>query len=328
MNPAKSESRPGKRATIYDLARMAKVSPGTVSRVLNNRDKVKSDTRERVLRCARELNLKPQASVRARQFAILSEPTFTDRIQGYAATLTAHLSFAFSRRNVGVVLPTDPFEQLPGSFLDGVVAVTYEHRLLTLLEKLEARMPVVYMDRFELAEGHCAVCSDHYNSGYLAARHFLARGRRRLAFLGADVAPFRERLRGYRKAMEEAAVQPVERLLLLIGREVSNLSVITRIVRAGADSIFAPGSSFEAIECLHVLSYVMGIKVPEQISLIGGENEGISALQNPPLTTIEEPLKEMAEKAVAMIERLTAGDRAARKNLILPVRLIERDSVA
>jgi LacI family transcriptional regulator len=189
-------------------------------------------------------------------------------------------------------------------------------------------MPVVYMDRFELAEGHSTVCSDHYNAGYLAARHFLARGRRRLAFLGADVAPFRERMRGYRKAMEEAAVQPDERLLMLVGREASNLSVITRIVRAGADCIFAPGSSFQAIECLHVLSYVMGIKVPEQISLIGGENEGISALQNPPLTTIQEPLKEMAEKAVMMIERITAGDRSARKNLILPVRLIERDSVA
>ena len=72
----------GKRATIYDLARIAKVSPGTVSRVLNNRDRVKTETREAVLRAAAELNLKkPQASVRNREVAILSEPTYPDRFE-------------------------------------------------------------------------------------------------------------------------------------------------------------------------------------------------------------------------------------------------------
>ena len=70
----------GKRATIYDLARIAHVSPGTVSRVLNNRDRVKTETREAVLRAAAELNLKPQASVRIREVAILSEPTYPDPV--------------------------------------------------------------------------------------------------------------------------------------------------------------------------------------------------------------------------------------------------------
>jgi len=61
--------------------------------------------------------------------------------------------------------------------------------------------------------------------------------------------------------------------------------VVTRVVRAGADSIYAPGSSYEALECLHILAYVMGMKVPQDISLIGGENERVSSLLNPPLTT-------------------------------------------
>src|SRR6478736_920268 len=101
---------PAKKATIYDLARLAKVSPGTVSRVLNNRDRVKLETRETVLRAAAKLNLKPQASVRNREIVILSEPTYPDRFGGYSATLTAHLSYAFSRRNIGVLLPLNPFE--------------------------------------------------------------------------------------------------------------------------------------------------------------------------------------------------------------------------
>ena len=108
---------------------------------------------------------------------------------------------------------------------------------------------------------------------------------------------------------------------------VNHFSAVTRIVRAGADSIYAPGTSFQAMECLHILTYVMGLKVPQDISLIGGENEGISIIQNPPLTTIEEPLRDMAERAAAMIDQLTSGQAVSEPQVTLPVRLIERDSV-
>jgi LacI family transcriptional regulator len=328
MNRSEPASRIRKKSTIYDLARLAEVSPGTVSRVLNNRDKVKPETRERVLRAAKELNLKPQVSVRTRQIAILSEPTFTDRIEGYAATLTAHLAFALSRRNIGVMLPSNPFEQLPGSFLDGVVAVTFDKKLQTMLRALEARMPVVYMDKFDADAREYAVCSDHFNAGYLAAKHFIARGRKAPAFFAGHSRPFVERLRGFRKGLAEAKFAVDDRLQLLIGPEVNRPSAITRLVRAGADALYVPGTSFQAMECLHILTYVMGLKVPQDISLIGGENEGISALQNPPLTTVEEPLREMAEQAADMLSRLTTGERVTPRQTTLPVRLIERDSVA
>jgi LacI family transcriptional regulator len=328
MSRSQPSPRPGKKATIYDLARLAEVSPGTVSRVLNNRDKVKPETRERILRAAKELNLKPQVSVRTRQIAILSEPTFTDRIEGYAATLTAHLAFAFSRRNIGVLLPSNPFEQLPGAFLDGVIAVTFDKGLRSMLADLETRLPVVYMDKFDAEPRQLSVCSDHFASGYLAAKHLLARGKKKLAFMGGDNPPFLERLKGFRKALAEAKVPADDRLLLPMAPGVNHFSAVTRIVRAGADSIYAPGTSFQAMECLHILTYVMGLKVPQDISLIGGENEGVSIIQNPPLTTIEEPLRDMAEQAVAMIDTLTSGERLQTRQITLPVKLIERDSVS
>ncbi len=318
----------GKKATIYDLARLADVSPGTVSRVLNNRDKVKPETRERILQAAKQLNLKPQVSVRTRRIAILSEPTFNDRIEGYAATLSAHLSFALSRRGMGLVLPANPFEDLPSTFLDGVIAVTFDSRLRSMLADLETRLPVVYMDKFDLESRQHAVCSDHFNSGYLAGKLFIARGKKRLAFLGGDAPPFIERLKGYKKAIAEAKLSVDDRLLCPMASGVSHASTVTRLARAGADAIFVPGTSFQAMECLHILSYVMGLKVPGDISLIGGENEGISSLQNPPLTTIEDPLRDMAEQAVAMMDQLTSGVPVLKRQLCLPVRLIERDSVS
>lgn len=317
----------GKRATIYDLARLANVSPGTVSRVLNNRDRVKQETRESVLRAAAALNLKPQASVRNREIVILSEPTYPDRFGGYSGTLTAHLSYAFSRRNIGVLLPSNPLDELPTKFFDGIVVVTQDKALRELVADLEKRMPVVHIDKFPVDPEEYIVCSDHYSAGYMAARHFIDRGKRRPAFLGGNYFPFAERLRGFKQALGEAGLPIDEQRASLFGPESNHVSVVTRIVRAGADSIYAPGSSFEALECLHILAYVMGMKVPQDISLIGGENERISSLLNPPLTTIEEPLRDMAEQVVGMIDRLTDGKEIPQRNVMLPIRLIDRNSV-
>ncbi|HEX2100311.1 MAG TPA: LacI family DNA-binding transcriptional regulator, partial [Candidatus Synoicihabitans sp.] len=276
MRHSDAGPRPGKRPTIYDVARMTGVSPGTVSRVLNNRDRVKIKTRERVLRAATMLNLRPQSSIRYRQVAVLSEPTFSDRIEGYAATLTAHLTFALSRRRIGVVLPANPVEELPGLYLDAVVAVTFDTGLLSLLAELEERMHVVYMDKFGNEPGDHVISSDHFNAGYLAAKHFLARGKRKLGFLGRPYAPYVERLRGFREALAESAMALDDRLVSLSGSHVNFSSSVSRIVRAGADGLYVPGTSFQAMECLHILTYVMGLRVPHDISLIGGENVGVS----------------------------------------------------
>lgn len=325
-NSSVAKNSSSKKVTIYDLARHTGFSPGTVSRVLNNRDKVKPETRERILNAAKELDLKPQVSVRTRQVAILSEPTFTDRIEGYAATLTAHLSFAFSRRNIGVMLPSDPLDQLSGLFLDGVVAVTYNAQMLSFLKEIEKRLPVVYMDKFEVTANQYRVYSDHYNSGYLAAKHFLARGKRKLAYFGGEGPGFVERLRGYKAAMEEENVLVNDRLMVMAGPNTHS-AVVTRLVRDGADSIYVPGASLQAMECIHLLTYVMGLQVPRDISIIGGENEGISELLNPPLTTIAEPLREMADAAVEILDRLTSGRIEDTHSVLLPVKLIERNSV-
>ena len=322
------KSKPNKRATIYDLAKKAGVSPGTASRVLNNRDRVKAATREKVLKAAQELDLKPQSSVRLKQIAIITEPEYTDRVYGYAATLTAHLSFELSRRNLGVLLPSDPIEQLPGYFLDGVIAVTYCEKTEAMLHELEERIPVVYIDKFNGQKKLNIVRSDHYLAGYKAAEYFLKRGRERLACCSANSLAEDERLRGFVDAIKEAGKEMDEQLIVRHTPGMSTYSMVSRMVRCEADAIFIPGTSFQAVEFVHILSYIMGKKIPEDISIIGGENEGVSELMIPPLTTIREPLKGMAEVAVQEIIDLTEGKKPKELVTSLPVELIVRDSVS
>ncbi|MBC2606496.1 LacI family DNA-binding transcriptional regulator [Pelagicoccus albus] len=329
--PKKVESNEGsgddRKATIYDLARISGYSSGTVSRVLNNRANVAQKTRDRILKAAKELNIRPQLSARMRQVAILTDPFSSDRLEGYTANLTSHLAFALSHRDIAVSFPANPMEDLPKMFLDGIIAINCVSNFGRFLAEMETRLPVVYMDKFDVSGHQYSVRSDHYDAGRKAADYLIARGKKKLAFFAQKTLPHEERLRGFRDGIESAGLT-VDPFSMVLDDTSARLAAITRIAKSGADSIFIPGSSYQALEALHILTYVMGLKVPEDISIVGGENEGISAISSPPLTTIEEPLQEMAEGAVEMMDKLIAGSVVEEKVRTLPISLIERNSVS
>ncbi len=317
-----------KRVTIYDLAKLAEVSPGTVSRVLNNRSNVSSKTRLKVLQIAQEIGLKPQVTARTKEIAVVTAPNYTDRFHGYSNVLTSHVAFSLSEQNVGMLLPPNPIKQLGDYFIDGIIAITYESELYKMLRSLEKKMPVVYLDNFAATEEQYVVCSDHYDSGYKAAKYFIQHGKTQLSYIGGDVLPFRERLLGYVDAMKEAGMKPNNKLHILMPQDDSLYMAVNRVVKNNADAIFVPGCSMQAIESLHVLTNVMGLSVPKDISIIGGENVGVSMFQHPPLTCLDEPLEQMARAAVNMVINLADGREIKEKKCIFPVHLIERESVA
>ncbi len=320
-------SKNSKRPTIYDLAKLADVSPGTVSRVLNNKDKVNPKTRAKILGLAHEIGLKPRATARGKEIAVITEPHFTDRFRGYTSVLTSHVAFALSEQNVGMLLPSDPVKQLPGYFIDGVIAITYEPEIQAMLKEVEKKIPVIYLDNFEATAKQYVIRSDHYQSGYKAAQYFIDRGMKKLAFLSGDTIPARVRLEGYTDAIKEAGLSIDSKLQILMKESESIYTVVNRVVKNGADALYTPGTSMQAIEALHVLGNVMSLDVPNDISLIGGENTGISAFQHPPMTTMSEPLEEMAKAAVDMVLALSEKQPIKQRTMTFPVELIERDSV-
>ena len=320
-------TKKNKRPTIYDLAKLAKVSPGTVSRVLNNKDKVNPKTRARILELAHEIGLKPRASARSKEVAVITEPHFTDRFRGYASLLTSHVAFALSEQNVGMLLPSDPIKQLPDYFIDGVIAITYEPDIQAMLKEVEKKVPVVYLDNFEATEAQFVIRSDHYQSGYKAAKYFIERGMEKLAFISGDTISAKVRLKGYVDAISEANLPLDNRLQVLRKEEESLYMVVNRVVKNGADALYTPGTSMQGIEALHILRNVMNLNIPEDISLVGGENAGISMFQHPPMTTLSEPLEEMAKAAVDMVLALSEDQPVKEHTVTFPVDIIERDSV-
>lgn len=316
-----------KRPTIYDLASLAEVSPATVSRVLNNKGRVSEKTRARVLELAHEVNLKPRASIRNKKVAIITEPRYSDRFRGYSNVLASHISFALSEQDVSIFLPSDPATQLSNYFIDAIICITCEPDIGDKLKALEKKIPVVYLDKFETTNHQYTVRSDHYQSGYLAAKYFIERGLKKPAFISGEISPAHIRLNGYIDAIKDAGHVPDEKLLFLMEPEESLYMVVNRTIKNGADALFTPGTSMQGIEAMHVLRNVMNLEIPADISLITGENNGISNYQHPPLTTIDEPLGKMAQTAVDMALALVDKKKVKERTVTFPVELIVRDSV-
>jgi LacI family transcriptional regulator len=326
--PRKSIRTDTKKPTIYDVAKLAQVSAGTVSRALNKKGSVNSKTRQRILKAAQDLDLKPGSSAGIKIVAIIDEPSYSDRIEGYAATLSTHLSFALAEQGIAVIQPSDPLKQLNELFLDGVIAVTYHKEIKERISKLEKKMPVIYLDKFNLGPGQYAVCSDHHQAGYVAAKHLIESGKNKPGFYAFNDTPFLVRLKGFKEALVEHGYKITPNYYSMRAVHDNAYSSIAKLTRNGCDGIYVPGASLQALDAMHILQYVMGIKIPDEISIIGGENDGISQSLTPPLTTVEEPLKEMAQKAVDMFCQLSSGQEPEKKVVTLPVKIRERSSVS
>ncbi len=314
------------RVNVYHVAERAGVSPGTVSRVLNNRGRVHTDTRARVFEAARALGFRPQVQVRTKQVAVVADNMWEAmRNWGYYREVWSHIAFALYKREMAMILPDDPGD-LRHKHLDGVIVIGECPALQPMLDELRLHTPVVLTDDFSAAAAACHVVrSDQALTGRLAAERFIRAGRRKLGFVGSWGAQDKVALEGYRAAILAAGLEPHEELFVLRDQEVTFYGAVGRVVRLGADALLVPGANYEALEGVNVLANVLRLRIPQDVALIGGELHGVSKFLTPPMTTIEQPLGEVAERAVEVLTALMRGESAPLEHT-LPVRLIARES--
>jgi len=330
--PAAPKAGPGGRrkekgrVNVYHVAERAGVAPGTVSRVLNNRGRVHEETQKRVFEAARALGFRPQVQVRAKQVAVVSDNIGSSlRNWGYYQVVWSHTAFALNKHGMAMVVP-DTLEELRQRHVDGIIVVGEYPPVRPILAELKKHVPVVLTDDFSEAAGdYRSVRGDQRLAGRLAAERFIAGGRRRLGFVGSWGSQERVTLAGYREGMAGARLRCREELFVMRSEEVNFYSAVSRVIRLGADALFIPGSNFEAMEGMHVLRNVLRVQIPEDVALIGGELHGVSEFLSPPMTTIEDPLAEIANQAVAVLAALMRGEQPPPVHT-LPVRLLARES--
>jgi len=325
--------------SVKDVAAAADVSVGTVSNVLNHPDKVSAATIERVQQVIEDLGFvrndaaRQLRAGRSRSIGLVvldvGNPFFAEVARGAEERAAEE----------GLVVLLGGADQKPdreSAYLDlfrqqrvlGVLITPVSEDVAALRRLNEAGIPVVLVDREMPGEAFRAVSVDDVEGGHLAVSHLLALGRRRIAVVAgpASVPQVADRLEGARRAVAaspDAVLEVIEAeaLTVLAGREAGE-RIRERAERP--DAVFAVNDLL-AVGVLQALALAdSGVRVPEDIALIGYDDIDFAASTVVPLTSIRQPARALGSTAVDLLlaEHAApgAGERAIRYRPELVVR--------
>lgn len=329
---------PRVRATIRDVAARAGVSHQTVSRVINNNGRVRPETRDRVQRAIAELRYSPNAIARSmaegrtRNLACLS-PNLTDFT--FASIIEGAVSEAWRHGYLLYCSPapeTSAFATLVEDLIesgrtDGLMVINpyMDGRYLLLPEEF----PVVFVGARPRAEAASSVALHDEDVGRVATEHLLAVGRTRIAMI---TGPHNEdcvtdRHTGYHAALSAAGI-PFAADLIVEGDWSATSGYDGFIQLAGRanppDAIFAQNDRM-AIGVLRA-ARERGLRVPEELAVIGVDGTPLSAYSDPPLSTMRQDMFGMGQQAVQLLIQALENPEQPAVHLQLPAELVVRQS--
>ena len=325
--------------TIVDIARVAGVSPQTVSRVINNKADVSDETRGRIQELIEEMGYRPNRTARGlvsqRNWTIgvlitdIANPFFPEVIRGIQAVALDHdYNVSVYNSDNKPHRERQALQLLEESRVDGIIVHAPILPTLELIDLLRRQRSAVLIGRQLPREVAGIVDIDLPAGAAEATQYLLSMGRDRLAYIGHfPVPPERpERLDGIQRALSAAGMDPAE--LLIQGCEIEPDSVM-----AAAVEILRSPRNINGILCyndmiaFNVLKAcrALEIRVPEDVAVIGYDDIFFSAYCVPSLTTVHIPKYELGKRAAQMLfDRL--DNKAEDSKTVFTPRLVVRDS--
>ncbi|WP_035795199.1 LacI family DNA-binding transcriptional regulator [Kitasatospora mediocidica] len=340
----REERRGAGRPTLEEVAALAGVGRGTVSRVINGSPRVSERARAAVERAVAELGYVPNRAARTlvtsrtdaialvvpeAEARLFSEPYFSDIISGVSAEL------ADSDLQLLLVLVRNQRDRerlsayLKAQRVDGVllVAVHRDDPLPTVLEDL--RIPSVLAGRRGDQEPLSYVAADNAGGARMAVRHLLRRGCERIATVTGplDMEVAQARLGGYRAALEEAGREYRDELVEQAdfteqGGRAAMRALLERVPEV--DAVFC-ASDVMAAGALQSLR-AAGRRVPQDVALIGFDDSIVARHTDPAMTSVRQPIQEMGRTMVRLLLEEIAEPGRARRQVVLATELVVRES--
>jgi LacI family transcriptional regulator len=332
------------RTTLATVAASAGVSVATVSKVLNGRSDVAPATRQLVL------DLLHQHDYVGRRADPVRFPTvelmFHGDLNAYSTEVLQGLLPTAAELGVAVVITLRPrgerrspsaqsaawARELMAAGRRAVITVTSELRPANFTALSRARIPLVVIDPFDLPHARVtSVGSTNFHGGLAATRHLLDLGHRAIAYVGGPAAAAcnQARMHGYRGAMEAAGV-PIPEGYVRTGRFhhrdglVEGAALLDLPDRPTA--IFA-GSDETALGVIEA-ARTRGLRIPEDLSIVGFDDTPVARYASPPLTTVRQPLREIGAVALRTALRLADGEKVDSHHVELATELVVRISTA
>ena len=335
-------SKTSRTVTSFDVARVAHVSQSAVSRAFTKGASVSDETREKVLSAARLLGYRPNAHAR-------SLITKKSRIIGLVLSYLENLFYPIAIQRLSERLQRDGYHVLlffcPQASADEVVDEILQYHVdgivlasVTLSSTLarrcaDANIPVVMFNRVHSVTDHqeaSAVTSDNYAGCAEIARLLVESGHERIAFIAGqeESSTSRERERGFREELGRLGSR-------IWSRGVGNYDftqarVATRDMFSRPDrpdAVFV-ASDHMAFAVMDTLRFELKLRVPEDVSVVGFDDVPQASWLSYNLTTVRQPLDEMVEHTVQILQSaLREDDGLRRETIVVPVLLVQRSSV-
>ena len=326
--------------TIREVARQAGVSYATVSHVINETRFVSESTRARVLAAMEALNY--QTNTLARSLRKGRTNTLglilPDSANPYFAEIGRSIEDAAYRLGYSVILCNTErdtareehyVDVLSKKQVDGMIFVAAGDQADSLHSLLRREMPVILVDRDLPNIEVDAVLTDNELGGYLAARHLIELGHRKIACIGgpSSITPSADRITGYCKALEEAGV-PCDESLVVSGdyHPDSGYHLTRELLRLNSppSAIFVL-NDLMAMGALHAAAE-LDCRVPQDLAVVGYDNIELARFTNPPLSTVAQEKTELGTRAIQILIERTEDKSLPTRRLVLPPRLIVRGS--
>jgi LacI family transcriptional regulator len=330
-------------ATIKDVALRANVSVTTVSHVVNSTRFVSEDSRQRVNEAIAVLKYVPSALARSlknnRTYTIgmmipnCTNPFFAELIRGIEDTCFAS--------NFNVILcnsDEDSNKQrkyirvLMEKQVDGLIVFSLgdDKQLSVLLA--ETNVPQILLDREVDQIKADLVKVDHEAGGWIATRHFIDLGHRRIACITGplDLTSARQRLHGYRRALNEAGLEVNPQWEVEGGFTSENgyLAMQRLLVLGHRPSAVFASNDLMALGALCAATR-HGLRVPQDISVVGFDDIALAAYTSPPLTTVAQPKHQLGSMAANfLMDRIVHPDRPLRREIFQPQLCLRQSTMA
>ncbi|ADJ46278.1 LacI family transcriptional regulator [Amycolatopsis mediterranei S699] len=324
--------------TIRDVAARAGVSVATVSKVINERYGVSAATLARVRAVIEELGYEASLvaqSLRNHRTNVIGilvadlEPFSTELLKGAADAIRGsgfELVVYSAGGRTGDPLGWEKryLSRLSGTLVDGAVLVTP-----TVSLEVVPGTPVVAVDPHTGPSHLPTIDSDNLRGAQLATEHLLELGHRRIGFLAGrpDLQSAELRKTGYLRALTAAGITPDEDLIRIGAYDPEVSAASAHALLTGPDrptAVFA-ANDISAIATVGA-ARELGLTVPDDLSVVGFDNVPESALCSPPLTTVDQPIREMGHRAIRMLIALINGDDVDRTHVTLDTGLVVRRS--
>ncbi|MEX5634797.1 LacI family DNA-binding transcriptional regulator [Parafrankia sp. FMc2] len=330
--------------TLEAVAELAGVSRATVSRVVNDSERVSPEAREAVTAAITALGYVPNRAARSlvtrrtdtialiaheRPDTVFADPFFASVLRGANQALSLTQLQLVLLQVQGDQQRDRALRYVGNGHVDGVLLLSLhgDDTLATSVSK--AGVPLVMAGRLLTGEVVDSVDADNVGGAGLAVRHLVATGRRRLATIAGplDMSVGVDRLRGYTEAVLEAGLpDAATRIAAGDFTEAGGRAAAARLLaeHPALDALFA-ASDLMALGALRALR-AAGRRVPEEVAVIGFDDAAPAAYTDPPLTTIRQPVERLGQEMVRLLLRRIGDGPGEPVAVVLPTELVVRSS--